>query len=753
MTRLGDGWRRLTRIWRRDVARDVDAEVEFHLSERAAELERGGERPEVARVRAEREFGDLGRIRGELADIDGRIARRSRWQDQWETVAQDFGYVLRSVRRSPAFFAAVSLTFALGIGANAAVFSVLDRLFLAAPPGVVEPGQLRRIVRQDTSVVTNPSHQLRPVFAYPEFLDIASTSSVSVVGYDFDMSRLGRGASTTDVGVTHVLGDYFATLGVQPAIGRFFSPDEEKIDAPQSVAIISQQFWISHFDGREDVVGQQLIVDGRPYTVIGVVRGDFHGLDQDVASVWLPMNTEGWGRPGSSWDQANSFWIRLIARVRTPAEAARLTQSATVFFRQHLQESPGNAHAVAMLATLVEPELPGFPAPGVGIATRLAAMTLVILMIACANVANLFLARGMRRRREIAVRLALGISRRRLAFLLLAESAVAAAIGGVLALAMAFEGGGVLRRMVMPTVRWGAPGLDRHALLFTLGVAVIAALAAGLIPSLRASKPDVARELKIGAREGVQQRSRLRTVLAVTQAALSVVLLAGAAFLVVSLRKVESIPTGYQPARTIFASVQADPEPESGFFSRATSPREMAQRLSALMISLRDVAGVQTTGLTANEPMWAMNFLSLSIPGRDSLPRIGGASPYVFFVSRSYFDAVGIRLLHGQFFRETDRYGPTAPVIVNETMAQHVLARRKCSRTMRGARQTGQYLQHGHRRCRRHARRQDHRAGSRDAVLRSVGRQRIRTGRRDCHPCLAWQRRTGSDGGTCAVGR
>ncbi|MGH7584080.1 MAG: ADOP family duplicated permease, partial [Gemmatimonadales bacterium] len=590
-------------------------------------------------------------------------AKWSRWRDRWETVGQDLGYVLRSLRRSPGFFAAVSLTFALGIGANAAVFSVLDRLFLAVPPGVVNPSQIRRIVRQDTAVVTNPSQQLRPVFAYPEFRDIAATSSGPVVGYDFDVARLGRGASTTDVGVTHVLGDYFGMLGVNPALGRFFSPDEERIDAPQSVAVISQRFRGSHFGGQSDIVGQQMVIDGRPYTVIGAVRGAFHGVDQDVTDIWLPMNTEGWGRSAASWDQAHSFWIRLLARVPSPTAAARLTQSATVFFRQHAEESPGHADGMAMLAPLVEPELPGDPAPGVAIATRLAAMALIILVIACANVANLFLARGLRRRQEIAVRLALGIGRRRLMLLLLAESAAAAAIGAVLAVVIAFEGGAVLRRMVMPETRWGAAGMDRHALLFTLSVAVVAAFAAGLLPALRASRPDVARELKIGARGGVRQRSMLRTALAVTQAALSVILLAGAGFLIVSLRKVEAIPTGYQPDRTLFASVHTDP----GYANRGS---EIDRQLPQLAATLKSLPGVEATGLTANTPMYAMNFVSVSIPGRDSLPLIGGRSPYAFFVSRSYFDAVGVRLLQGHLFRETDRYDGAAPVVVNQTMAR-----------------------------------------------------------------------------------
>ncbi len=663
MTRLGDGWRRVTRVWRRDVVRDVDAEVEFHLSERAAELERSGERPDVARAKAEAEFGAVRAVREGLIAIDERVARRSRWRDRWEAVAQDFGYVIRSLRRSPGFFVAVSLTLALGIGANAAIFSVLDRLYLEAPPGVRQPEQLHRVVLEHPGTRGGDA-QPRAVLLYDEFrgLSAALPTGVSIGGYAWDNGLMGRSNDRRPITEVFVIGDYFRSLGVAPAAGRFFAADELAINASAPVVVISERVWQRDFGGRGDAIGQVITVDGLRYTIIGVVRGDFHGADNNAADIWLPLDAERWRRgAGEEWYHGTAM-IQTVIRVPSAAEDAAVTARATMAVRRVVGFG-SDSDATAALIPLVSASIPGEVDPGIGIAVRLAVMSAIILLIAGANVTNLFLARNVRRRREIAVRLALGIGRARLVALLIGESVVAALTGGIIALLAAAIGGRVLRTMLLPSVHWTDAALNRHVISFTVLVAVVAGVAAGIVPALQSSRPDVATALKGDRRGGGQARSRLRSILVAAQAAFTVLLLVGAGLVVRSLAGVIRTPTGYDSDRLVFASVAADPDHRN----RSAAIRT---RLPELAASLSRLPGVERTALADNVPLWTISWLEIWLPGRDSVPTIGGEGPGVSFVSPDYFATAGIHLLRGTLYRATDRFAGTAPVIVDETMAK-----------------------------------------------------------------------------------
>jgi predicted permease len=352
--------------------------------------------------------------------------------------------------------------------------------------------------------------------------------------------------------------------------------------------------------------------------------------------------------------------IQTLARVGSSEHAAQVVSTAADVFRS-ITEFGTDSSAAARVEPLVRSSL--LNSPGVSIAARLAVISLLILLIACANVANLLLARGMQRRREIAVRLALGVSRHRLVRLLLMESGVAAACGGVVAIGVAFEGAAVLRHMLMPEMRWADATINLHVLVFTLLVAMLAGVGAGAIPALQSSRPDLVRSLKGGARGDARHRTRLRAALLVVQAALSVLLLAGAGLLIRSLRNVEAIDTGYATQRIVFASIDPDPD-------HRERRSAIAARLPDLATSLQHLPGVEAVGVTSDLPMYALNFEDLFLPGHDSLPKVTADGPYAFFASPSYLTTMGVRLVRGRVFEATDRFGAGAPVLVNETMAR-----------------------------------------------------------------------------------
>ena len=664
-SRVPGGWSYVLRIFGRRPEDDVDAELRFHFDERIAELIAQGEPHDAARARAAEEFGDLDSVRDRLHDIDRRIALRRRRADWWEGATQDMRYVLRGLARSPAFTAMVVLTLALDIGANAAIYSVLDRLFVQAPAGVHSPDQLRRLYQD---VANRDGRMLRDHFSFAEIRDLraALPAGTALAAHARGTVRLGRGADAQKVGAAFVLGDHFGVLGVRPLIGRFFTADESRVETFSPVAVISERLWKERFGGTNAALGQPLEIGAHRYTIIGVTPPGFRGVDIAVTDVWVPAGTN------TSWTNRKPDWYdehvwtgasQVIARVAGPAEERAFETIAALSVKRTgwIKDTT----AKIQLGSVMEASaLSKSNDSGIGIATRLGGVTLMVLLIACANVANLLLARGLQRRREFAVRLALGISRRRLVLQLLAESTVVALAAGCVALVFTTWGAGALRVALLPNTAWAESVLSLRVVLIVLASALFTGVAAGIVPAVQVSSPDLAAALKEGGRSGSARRSRTRAALLVVQAALSVVLLAGAGLFLRSLGKIEGVDIGYDARRLVYAQVSSD-EDES-------HESELGDALPSVMERVQHMNGVEQATLAEFIPMAGLSIYTLHFPGRDSVPKLNNLLPLMNPVSATFFRASGMKVLAGRGFTDADRAGAPLVVVVNDVMARTV---------------------------------------------------------------------------------
>jgi predicted permease len=650
------------------IERDVDDEIDFHLRMHIDELVARGMSPEDARVEAEQRFGDRRDRRTELIAIDRGAVRRRSITEHLDTVRQDLAYALRGMRRSPGFAIMITITLALGLGANAAVFSLVDRLFLRAPAGVIAPDGVSRVYESERQA----SGELRTsrVFSYPEFRDMRAGAgdSVPMVAYSQLGLKLGPREGAATIQASIVSDGYFAFLGVRPALGRFFSPDETSETGGALAIVLSDHLWRRQFGADSSLVGRTVAIDDQRYAVVGVAPPSFTGVDIDATDAWIPLGARTPMFGGSTrWlTSRNSGWLQVLVRPGADADRAGFITHATNGYRAGRTADgwgkwdPTPTLALGPIIAARGPATGMFNAHEVSIAPRLAAVALVVLLIACANVANLLLARGVERRREIAIRLALGISRARLVRQLLVETLILAVIAGAAAVTVALWAGTALRRMLLPDVQFAGGAIDTRLVVFTAILAVAGAFVTGLVPALRSSRPDVTGALKDGAPQHGGRRARLRNGLLIVQTALSVVLLVGAGLFIRSLREVTHLDLGYDTDRIVMAiapSTSAGRRPSV----RATTD-EIVERLAAEP-SVERVARAHTP------PLYGISYSTLFLPGRDTLPELTRDYPTYLAVSPEFFATVGLRVVSGRGIAGTDRAGAPLVVVVNEAMA------------------------------------------------------------------------------------
>jgi putative ABC transport system permease protein len=650
---------------REDAERDVRDEIRLHVELRTEQLIGGGMVPDEARSEAERKFGSIDDMRPRLEDTAAHREAVMRKREWWESFTQDLRYVVRSLKRSPTFVISATLTLALGLGANAALFSVLDRLYLQTPTGIPGAANLHRVYY---SFIRPPNEKrLRSVVSPPEFLAMAAVvpAGVSVVGYRSDKRPLGKDDSAPVGGVTRVLGDYFTTVGIHQAVGRNFSADEVRPEGVAAVAIVSSSYARAQFGSDRDAVDKPLDIGSLHLTIVGVAPAGFRGTDLDATDVWIPMNTNG-ARPQGAvpwYEESHSGFIRTIARAANDASLQAFSVISTEALRRNTMFRGDTATMHVVAGSIREMLSPDFNDSQAAIATRLGVVAFAILLIACANVANLLLARALQRRREIGVRLALGVSRGRLISQLLTESVVLAAIGGIAAIVVAIWTATALRHALLPNVEWGASAMGVRAVGFAIVTTLVAGLAAGLVPALHASRPNLTSVLRGGTRDGTTHRSVVRASLLISQIALSCVLLAGAGLFVRSLRQVEAIDIGYDTDRVVLAGVD---------FARgaAHTPQSQAVLFTEAVSRIEKLPGVERVALASSRPLFGFSFADLFTQSGDSLKSPRGMNNIVSFVSPGYFPTMGMHMLQGRDFSAQDREGAEYVVVVNATFAK-----------------------------------------------------------------------------------
>ncbi|MFN8573959.1 MAG: ABC transporter permease [Gemmatimonadaceae bacterium] len=588
-----------------------------------------------------------------------------------DTLRQDVGYAIRGLRRSPAFTITVIVTLGLGIGANTAIFGIVDRLMLRPFPGLRDPQSVHRVYVQSTY---RDRRFTSGVSEYTRYLDFqrSTRSFTQVAGFATSNLAVGQGSDARELPVGMVSATFFSFFDVVPARGRFFVAAEDTTPVGAPVSVVSYEYWQTAYGGR-DVIGQPLRVWNVLTTIVGVAPRGFVGIfDANPPAVYIPITTYA-GNNSSPEDRANYFtrynwgWMNMMVRrkpgVTVQAANADLTNAAIQSWDAMVaQESDNTPTAIArpqaMLGSL---KLAAGPDPSVEARTVrwVSAIALIVLLIACSNVANLFLARALRRRRETAVRIALGGGRLRLMLQWFTESLVLSLLGCVVAVVIAEWGGAALRQLFVGT---GAPipvATDWRTLGMSSLLAIAAALITGLAPVLVAGRWGVAAALKAGVREGTHQRSTLRTGLVLFQVTLSVMLLVGAGLFVRSFEHVQTLRLGYDFDQTVLVS--------RNLRGQSLTDSQAVVLQQRMVAAAQAQPNVEYASVASSIPFWSTSSTDLHVAGIDSVERLGRFTYQT--ASADYFQAMGTRIVRGRGFDVRDRAGAERVAVVSQAMA------------------------------------------------------------------------------------
>ena len=662
--------RRLLNAVRPDRAEaGLEREIASHLALLEDEYRRRGMSDDDAQRAARRVLGGVDRTK-ELH----RDARSFTWLDD---LRRDLRYAVRTLARSPIFSLVAIVSLTLGIGANTAMFQLLNALLLRPLP-VERPHELVEVNLPESDLqVVRGNFPRYPALTYPIWERVRERQQAFATMFAwaddwFNLAPVGEVRRVPGVWVT---GDYFPVLGLAPAAGRLFNPDDDRPGCGLSGAVVSHDFWQRELNGDPRAIGQTLRVDAMPVEIIGVAPAGFNGLQVgrrfDVALLFCALPAV---RPGANWlTNGTRFWVTAMGRLAPGWTIARTEASlrsiAPGVFAESLPADYPAADAKAYFASTLtatpagagRSDLRGAYATPLRL---LLAMTGFVLLIACANLTNLMLARGAVRQRELSLRLALGASRGRLVSQLLCESVIIVGASAVAAALLAQALSQMLVRLIGtsrdPVVLTLSP--DWRVLCFLAATALAACLLLGLTPALRSSRGAPGDALKAGTRSvaGDHESLPLRRALVVAQVAVSLVLVVGALLFARSLGNLLAEPLGFQPERVSIVDAHLPgpaPPPEAA----VTLKRE-------LMAGLRAMPGVDAVGETFVLPL--VNNNSTGNVWMDGVSPEQARQASFNRVSRGYFDALGMRLLGGREIRDTDTTASPFVAVVNETFAR-----------------------------------------------------------------------------------
>jgi predicted permease len=633
---------------------DLDQEIREHIELATQENMARGMTPDEARHAAMLKFGNVTRVKEDAKEV---------WTVAWlEQFAQDIRFALRQLRKSPGFAAVAVLTLALGIGANAAIFSLISTILLRPLP-IRHPEQVFAIHQGKQN---DPSYSQS--MSYPNYKDIRDRNQVlsGMSVYRFDPMSLSHDGNNERVWGYLVSVDYFDLLGIRPLLGRTFLPYEGSTPNARPVVVLSHGCWLRRFGGDPTIVDSPVIINGHSFTIVGVAPPDFAGTESVFTpEFWVPSMMQEWIESGSGLESRGDGQWFAIGRLKPSLTAQQAQAQLNMVAQQLGREYPGNDQGMALRLTppgLVDPNL---RSAVIAFAGALMLTVALVLAIACTNLASLLLARAAQRRKEIAVRMAIGATRFRLARQLLTESLMLSVIGAGLGLLL---GAFLIRlaRASLPSTDFALTldlRMDWRVVGFVTSLSLLTGIGFGLVPATYASRSDVISTLRDDVLGGPRGKAWLRSILVTMQVALSFVLLITAGLTVRSLQHTESLGPGFDPNNALTVSVdlglQGYDQPRGQNFYRQ------------LTESVRALPGVKAVGLIRSLPLGLEASSTGVYPDGRAEPRAEEMpSAYYENISPGYFAAMGIPLLAGRDFAQSDTAKASGVAIVNETLAQ-----------------------------------------------------------------------------------
>jgi predicted permease len=645
---------------------EIVEELGQHLEDRYAELRSGGATQQEAYRAVLIELSDSRLLAQELERVEHQVniepvVLGTRRQNMLGDLLQDLRYGSRMLRKSPGFTLVAVLSLTLGIGANTAIFSLINTALLRPLP-IANPQQL-------VALNTASENQRFPTFSYPNYKDFRDRNEVfsGLIGYRFTPISVSHDGINERLWAFEVTGNYFDALGVNAALGRLISEDDDRVPGASPVAVVSYKAWRQRFGGEPGVIGRDVIVNGRSYTIIGVAPEGFYGTEIIAApEMWFPVAMQAQLELGSKWLDArgvDNLFVqgRLKPGVSMSQAQAALNDIALQLEREYPVENENQR------VGLTTPGFFGnsFRGPILGFAGLLMVVVGLVLLLACTNLANLLLARAADRRREIAVRLALGASRARVVRQLLTESLLLACGGGVLGLLLAFRLVNLALAFKMPIDIPAAIDLymDYRVLVFACLISLATGVLFGLLPAWQATRTDLVPALKDEFSFGGYRRSLLKNSLIVFQVALSLVLLIGGGLMMRALGKAQTIDLGFTPQGA----------GEVSFDLRLQGYDEVRGRefQKQLLERVRALPGVQSAALADLAPV-DLHF-SRDRVFIEGQPLERPANAPVAMINRTspgYFQAMDTRIVAGRDFTEQDDDKATRVAIINEAFAR-----------------------------------------------------------------------------------
>jgi putative ABC transport system permease protein len=645
-------WRKQLRFWRSNVREDVDDEIRFHFEMRVRDLVAAGWTEAAAREEAAQRFGELAAVRDACIAIDTRRRERVERREVMGNMKQDLRFAFRTLLKSPGFTLMAVLCIGLGVGVTSTILSAVNAILIRPLP-YQNPEELVAVYAWAPA-----TGERRVNISHPDYLSWRDDNrTLAQLGmWTWDVLAFSGDGEPERLNGAMVTANLFPLLGVQPLIGRGFTPEEEQPNGPR-VILLGHALWQRRYGGQRDLVGKTITVNGFPTQVIGVMPQGFAFPDRGNA--WRPLVVDDMGRV-----RGNRFFAGAIGRMRpgVTVEQARqdLDVISTRLEKEYEKDNAGwRAETVPLREDLVgemrRPLLIFLGAVG------------CVLLIVCANVANLMLTRGAGRQREIAVRAAIGADRGRLVRQLVTESLVLAFLGGVVGLAIAAVGVKLYGQAVPSGLPWYISlKLDGTTLLATFGLSALTGVLFGVVPAFRSTAVNLTgalREGSTGAGEG-RGKHRLRGTLVVAEVALSVVLMIGAGLLLRSYAALQGTTLGFDRAEVLSFRLAL---PQLKYDSQDKRRNFYAN----LFDRIETIPGVEAAGAAQGIPFSGWNVKAyLSIEGQPARPRGQELDAHYQRITPDFFTALGIRILKGRGITAADRDTANPVTVINETLAK-----------------------------------------------------------------------------------